>query len=484
MKRILTGLGAVLLLSSAPLPALQLGEIQLERCELGASGLGETISARCAEVQVPADPEQPGGKLLSLKVAMVPARDAKAAPDPLLLIAGGPGQSALDSYPQLAAALDRINQSRHIVLIDQRGTGGSSALSCSQAANEISQSDPAALRAITEACVAELKHDPRLFTTTQAVADLELLRQRFGFSQYNLYGVSYGTRVAQVYMRSHPQSLRSVILDGVVPPQLHLGGNFGERLDQALVRMFGHCSADPACHERFPDPMSSLRVLKAQLGIAPVEVAVADPRSGELVKHTVNADRLASLVRLYAYAPETQALLPLVVETAAKGNLGPLLAQSLMLEEQLEGALNQGMQLSVICSEDLSDGMQPSTAEQESLLGAALMQAMQAQCAVWPRGKRPDNFHDPLDSAIPTLLLSGELDPVTPPEYGEQALKGLKRARHLVARGQGHNVLARGCVPKLATQFVETADPVVLDPKCMESLHPAPFFLNFNGTAP
>lgn len=484
------GLRAGLLLACLALPAsatpYALGEVDFSRCELGGQALAPPLPAQCATLELPADPGDPAaaGKTLPIRIAVLPARDSRPLSEALLFIAGGPGQSALQSFPQLAPALDRSNQSRHIVLVDQRGTGASAPLGCTEAV-PTEGVDPTAAETATRHCLAQLQHDPRWFTTALAVADLEALRQRLGITRFDLYGVSYGTRVALEYMRRHPTAIRTAVLDGVVAPQRVLGVDFGQRLDAALTRLFAQCAVDPTCHQRFPDSFGALRVLKAQLAIRPVLVSTAHPRSGEPVQQELRSQHLAGLVRLYAYAAETQALLPLVIDQAARGHFGPLLAQSMVLEEQLEGALSVGMQLSVLCSEDLAAPIpEVSAAERESLLGGELASALARQCALWPRGRVAADFHAPVHSTLPVLLLSGELDPVTPPADAEHVLKDLPNGRHLIAKGQGHNVLPRGCMPKLVAEFIAHADVGELDVRCLDALAPTPFFLNANGAAP
>ena len=146
-------------------------------------------------------------------------------------------------------------------------------------------------------------------------------------------------------------------------------------------------------------------------------------------------------------------------------------------------SMNGGMQSSVICSED-ADLLKPRPQDANTILGTRMIDTLQAVCSVWPRGTRPADFHQPLKTAIPTLLLSGQFDPVTPPRYGEEVLEGLSNGRHLVLNGQGHNVIAAGCMPTLVKNFVEKLDPKKLDASCLDRLQPTPLFIDFNGATP
>ena len=192
---------------------------------------------------------------------------------------------------------------------------------------------------------------------------------------------------------------------------------------------------------------------------------------------------MAIVARLFAYAPESAALLPLLVQEAAQGRPEPLLAQAALVVDSLVGQINHGMQLSVTCAEDLP-GLQPRPEDAELMLGTAMIEVLRNQCSVWPAGPVSPGFHEPLRSDIPTLLLSGELDPVTPPRYGEQVLEGLSNARHLVGKGQGHILLNRGCTLRLVGEFLGSRDPKALDATCLDALGASPFFTTFNGAEP
>jgi len=141
------------------------------------------------------------------------------------------------------------------------------------------------------------------------------------------------------------------------------------------------------------------------------------------------------------------------------------------------------MQISVICSED-ADLLVPRPQDENALLGNNLVNGVKAGCEVWPHAARPADFHTPLKTDKPVLTLEGALDPVTPPRYGEQVVKNLSNARLIVAKGQGHNVIGRGCIPKLVGDFVDKLDPKTMDAKCVDRLGPMPAFVNFNGAAP
>lgn len=469
---------------------LQWGELQFQRCELSQPRSAATTAAWCAPFAQPEDRSRPQGRQIAFRLALIRSDAAHVQPDPLVLLAGGPGQAATEAWPQMAFALAQARRNRHVILLDQRGTGGSNALRCEGERGVVEAAkaqalDAAASKSLLQSCLAALKDkaDPAQYTTTAAVADLEALRQALGGVKFNLVGVSYGTRVAQQYARRHPEGVRSLVLDGVVPNEMILGEDFAQALDDALRARFALCSKDKDCNARFGDVYKTLYEFRARLQHKPLPVSLHDPMSFAPLNHELDADTFSGLVRLYAYAPETAALLPLAIHEAAAGNAAPLMGQASLISDDLGASLTSGMGLSVVCAEDVERLREPAQGT-DLILGREFVDGLKAQCEVWPRGSRPEDFNAPLKGAVPTLLLSGEFDPVTPPRYAEQVAKNLERARHLVAPGQGHNVIGRGCLPRLAARFVDRLETDALDAGCVAAMGATPFFLDYNGASP
>ena len=200
------------------------GALELEQCRISAGPAFPGIKARCGMLERPVNPDDPESPLLSIRVAVVPALNLQPQTDPIVPLAGGPGQGAIQFYSAIAAAFERVRSDRDILLVDQRGTGASARMDC-PVDEELIEGQFSVAQTIeyTKTCLEELPHDPRYFTTSVAVRDLEAVREALGYPSLNLYGVSYGTRVAQHYARRYPDSTRTIILDGVVPPQLALG---------------------------------------------------------------------------------------------------------------------------------------------------------------------------------------------------------------------------------------------------------------------
>jgi pimeloyl-ACP methyl ester carboxylesterase len=463
--------------------------LSLTDCRLEHPLQAGSIAARCGALDVAEDPAKPTGRRIQLKVAMVPALNLRGAADPLFVLAGGPGQAASEFYVAAAGAFARIQRQRDIVLVDQRGTGGSNALDCEFPEDEeLADMTPQQIRAHAESCLASLKADPRLYTTSIAVRDLDAVRVALGYERINLYGVSYGTRVAQHYLRRFPEHTRAVILDGVVPPNVALVADGALQAQRALDLIFARCRAEATCQQAFRDPAASFAELRAALERTPATVTMADPVTGVVHSETIRAVHLQTATRFLSYSPDHAALLPLLLhEGAVRHNLAPLAAQAEILTSHYADAVSYGMHNAVVCTEDaplLESAAIDRAALARTYLGTVQLDGLIEVCKAWPRGVIDPDFHELLQSPAPVMLLSGTADPVTPPSYGERVRAGLTQSVHVVLEGQGHGQLGSGCVPRLLAEFVERGATQGLDLTCTHSILPAPFFVTFAGPPP
>lgn len=483
-------LAAALPVSSIHAQTQRLGSLDFLPCSLPAPGLPNSVEAQCTTLEVPENRADPTGRVVSIAIAWVPAM-GEAQPDPVFMLAGGPGQGAKASYPAVATAFTELNRSRHIILVDQRGTGDSNPLDCPDASSDEDFSTGAEFTEtlahdFATRCLAEIsdRADVRFYTTTDAIADLEAVRIAIGAPTINLYGVSYGTRVAQQYAAAYPLSARTLVLDGVVPNDLVLGAEHARNLESALNTQLLRCEADIACAEALTDPMTALgRVREALSAPELAPVRYRDATTGEWLEETPAMGHLSILLRLYAYSPVTAALLPVVITQALEGDYAVLLAQARFMGNSLGDQISLGMQFSVTCSED-ADEIRVDPADADTVMGAEFVRFTLAHCAVWPRGQRRENFRAPLTGDLPVLAISGEFDPVTPPRYGDATIAYLNNARHLVLRGQGHTVIGSGCMPTLFAQFIESADAGLLDASCLDRLAPLPPGTGLHGWEP
>jgi pimeloyl-ACP methyl ester carboxylesterase len=457
----------------------------LEECRL--PGVRE---ARCGVVQVWEDRAAQSGRTIDLRVAVIPAVERFPKPDPLFILVGGPGQAATEVGPLMLSALDRIHRDRDIVLVDQRGTGSSNPLDCEPE----DKSGPAEMRELfrvdfpedrLRGCLEDYDAAPEHYTTPVAMDDLDEVRQELGYRQINLWGGSYGTRAALVYLRRHPESVRTAIIDGVAPVSMKLPIYMAPDGQRALELAFEACSASDECAARFPDLGSRFSALLAKLEAEPARVELRHPRTGETASVEIGRDAVAGILRGALYAPETAALIPPVIEDVEGGDF-----QSLAALAMVGGAadtISVGMFLAVVCSEDI-----PQISNEEAALeakgtffGATFYEDVNKACGLWPRSESlPEGYIEPVSSDLPVLVLSGELDPVTPPRWGERVAETLSSSLHVSVPGVGHGTWNRGCVPRMMADFIDAASVDGLDSSCVEDLHRPPFFVSFAGPPP
>src|SRR5882757_8852708 len=464
-------------------------ELALTACKLEDPSKVAIVLAECGDLSVPENPAEPGGRSILVRVARVPAINRHKQPDPLFVLAGGPGMAATTFYASAAFSFERIHRDRDIVLVDQRGTGKSNPLNCALDDDDLYRASDAEVAANAHRCLATLEKTANVafYTTSIAVQDLDSVRAALGYQRINLYGVSYGTRVAQHYVRRFPDRTRAVILDGVVPPQLALGPATALNAEQALMRILARCANDSECKKRFGDPAASYHSLRSSLQAHPVPVSLADPTSGKPSKLDFTEYHLATVLRLGSYTAEQAALLPLMLHSAtASVNFTPLASQFLLVNRSYGDALAYGMHNSVVCSEDVPywDLQKVNRAELEkTYLGTAQLDGLKSMCSVWPRGPIDADFHAQLHSEVPALLLSGGDDPVTPPADAEQARRGFAHGIHIVMKGFGHGQLTAPCVDRVMAKFIALGGIEGLDVSCTRNDTPMPFFITVGGAS-
>jgi pimeloyl-ACP methyl ester carboxylesterase len=480
-------LGASLLLGSTSALAVPEGNsIELSNCTLAMPGSTATAAARCGFLEVPENPAEPDGRKIRLHVAVGDAGAQSPQPDPLFFFAGGPGQAATETWPMIRTMLGKIRRDRDIIMVDQRGTGQSNRLQCTseQMMDLNAEIDFAEVARETEKCLAQLDGDPRFYTTTIAMQDIDQVRRAMGYEQINIMGISYGTRAAQVYLRQFPDTVRTMTLDSVVPMQLALGQEHAPMLDRAVDLVMADCAADADCAELFPDRGEELRTLLQGLRDEPRRITITHPVTGQPQELRVSAETMAVALRFLSYASETQALLPLLVhEAVSTGNLERMASQAMMVMANLNDMLSRGMELAVMCSEDYPF-LNLYADYSDTIIGNIMLEGIRAQCEVWPRGEVPDDFHSAFDSDVPVLLLSGERDPVTPPHYAAQAAEAYPNHVNLVAPGQSHSVSSLACLQEITAAFVQAGTVDELDTSCVSSIGPSPFFSSLLGPSP
>jgi pimeloyl-ACP methyl ester carboxylesterase len=451
------------------------------------TGYETPVDAYCGTFKVYENRATKQGRQIDLNIVVLPALRADAQPDPLFFLAGGPGQGAAKLAKAVRSIFQRVQNDRDIVLVDQRGTGKSNPLDCID--------DTDSLQAFTltneqmlerlKACQAKYDADLTLYTTPIAMDDLDDVRAFLGYDKINVYGGSYGTRAALVYMRQHGDRVRSAILDGVAPTNMRLPLYFPRDTQRAFELLAKDCASDEGCNKAYPNLLERMRALIDRLDKHPPTVRVTHPRTGETGDVTIDARLLANVIVQALYSPIMTTLVPAIVVAAEKNDFQSMLALAGMGGGD-EPNMSIGMQLSVICAEDAPKNTPGDLQKgsESTLFGKYVMSIQQQACTFWPRGKVDESFYEPVKSDIPTLVLSGENDPVTPPSWGEQTASTLSNAKHVIIPGTGHTAGGTGCGQRIMREFVEEGTTAALDTSCVDKIRRPAFFLSPAGPDP
>jgi pimeloyl-ACP methyl ester carboxylesterase len=438
---------------------------------------------RCGWVRRALNASQPHGTAIDVHYVLVPALARHKLADPVFLLAGGPGQSAVSLASTAMSLFSRLNNRRDIVLVDQRGTGRSAPLMCDEThAASLAQllDDSERLKAL-RACRQQLQKRPngdlRHYTTTEAMQDLDAVRRALGVEQINLVGASYGTRAGLEYLRLFPHAVRRLVLDGVVPPDMVLPASFSTDSQAVLEALFKRCESDAACFRVYPHLRDDWATLLKSL---PRVVDVLHPLTGQPERLTLTRSAVLQAVRMPLYVPSFAVALPQAVADAAQGRLQALVGLMAMGGggSRSESRIAQGMHFSVVCAEDV-----PKLGKTRDLPGADFGRDAaafyQAACQDWPRGEVPAGFDHIAKSPAPVLLMSGSADPATPPRHGERVTQALgAKARHVLVPNWGHGVMSVGCMRDVVFRFVDAADDAAAlqtPAECAKNIPSPPF---------
>ncbi len=460
--------------SKAP-PTLALNECRIP---------GVDNAVHCAKFEVFENRETKTGRKIALNIVVLTASARIKEPDPIFLFAGGPGQAATDLVPTAKMILGTLNTKRDIVFIDQRGTGKSNLLTCKFPTDDnpdmanTEKRRQLTLKLYTE-CRDKLaeKADLTQYGTTTAMADYDEVRAALGYDKINLWGASYGTRSAQEYLRRYPNQVRSVILDSVASPSLILPENFARDAGTALEAAFVACEKSATCNQDYPAMRADFAAMLARLDKSPQTVKIADPLSGIAKETTISRESIAIAAFSTLYAPQLVAVLPEALKQANLGNFVPLTALTGGMTEIAEDKIAIGMRMSVSCNEDvprITPAMREAADKIEPFRSSFIREFATA-CEDWPKGKVAADFFSPVVSDKPVLILSGGLDPVTPPAFGDEIKKTFSNSVHFVAPNVGHGTSHQGCGPKIVKQFIEKASVADLNGDCLKRL-PRPTF--------
>lgn len=457
------------------------GRVRLERCELGEGAQG----ALCGSYEVFENRETRRGRKIGLGLVVLPALAGRPAPDPVFYFVGGPGASAVESAG--SPLLELFRRTRDVVLIDQRGTGRSNPLRCEMfgdmASLFVGDAFPAER---VRACRAELEKvaDLRHYTTPAAMADADEVREALGYERVNVSGGSYGSTAALAYLRLYPRRVRAAAVVGVAPVDFKMALPWARGVEQTLERLFADCAADDACKAAFPELRREFRELHERLGRAPATFEAVNPKTGARERITLTRDGLMEHLRAMLYQPRLQSTLPLLIHDMHGGSYARFAAAAYDYFTRLEALIARGMHLSVVCAESdpfiADDEIRRETAG--TFYGDARLRAYRRACELWPRGALPAGYRDPAKTDVPVLMISGALDPVTPPQAAAAALPQYTRGRQVVIPNAAHGL--DECTGRLLAEFVERGSADGLDASCAAQVRRAPFATQFPPTNP
>ena len=455
--------------------------VQAPKLEFGPCSIpGVPPGSRCGTYEVFEDREARSGRKIPLRVVVVPATGPDRLPDPIVWFAGGPGDSAVGNAG-VSHDLEALSARRDLLLVDLRGTGGSAPLHCTELQGDkgvqgfLDSFLPAAgVRACRERL--EKSVDLTTYTSAAAIDDVVEVADALGYGTLNLMGGSYGTRAVLVFLRRHPERSRTATLFGIVPTDergpLHMAKNAQRALDGTIAE----CEQDAACRAAFPKLRDEIAAIFERVEREPVTVRLA---SGEV---RLTRDGLAQTLRYMLYVPTSAVLLALNVHLAAQGDWKPMAETAAFFASSM-GALPDGFYLAITCAEDLaflSEG-QIAPAVAGTFMGDFRIRQQQAACAAWKAPRLGREFLDPVVTDVPTLLITGERDPVTPPVNAERVAKGLKRSKLVVVADGAHSFNgirgADDCAFSLATALIESGAVEGLDTSCLTTIERPPFVL-------
>jgi len=439
----------------------------------------EGAPVECGFVVVPEDHNDPGGPTIRLSIVVLKDQSTEHQPDAVILLSGGPGEKTVHNAAAVAQLLAPIHPNRDLILFDQRGVGLSEpALECPEwvqaAFDLLDEPNPdVALQTIDNALMAcrdrlvSEGYNLTMYNTIQNAADVNAIRVALGYDQINLWGGSYGSLLAQATMRDHPQGIRSVAIVSVLPLEKSLFVEASTTISNAVIRLLDACAADPACHSAYPDLQGVLFEVIDQLNGEPIHITVTNPLDGQSYDEILTGDTVLGNLVTFLYFTQIIPVLPQAVYDVHNENY-ELMTQLSSTRLALFEALSRGMMYSVMCTDDLI-GRTPEgllnirAALPRQLVGSAdpefvIEHGIFGICENWPVEEADPWVKEPLVSDIPTLVLTGEFDPVTPPEYGQLVASYLSDSYFFELPGIGHDILvASECARSIIGDFI--ADP-------------------------
>lgn len=456
-------------------------KLQLSPCK--APGLPD--DARCGTYEVFENRAAKSGRKVPLRVVVIPANAPRKEPDAIAYFAGGPGGSAVQEGVWYVEVLRRNGlQTRDLLLVDLRGTGGSDSLECPEMTGMQGVQgflDNFVPIEGVRACREQLSRtrDLSQYTTENAVDDVDEVRAALGYDRLNIVGGSYGTRSELIYMRRHPSNVRTATLFRTVANDATTPLQFARITQNALDGLIAECAGDADCHKAFPRLREEVSEVLSRVEKEPARVELTDPKTGKPFTLRLTRFGIAQTLRYMLYSTDRAAQLPLFVHLAAQGDFKPL-AEFAREHGGLESA---GYFLAVTCAEDVAfireEDIAPAVAG--TFLGDARIRQQQAACKAWNGAKLGPGFQAPTVSDVPTLILSGERDPATPASDGEKTVRHLRHGIHLVVADGTHSnngMKGQDCELDIMVKLIESGTTEGLDTSCIAKMERPAFALS------
>lgn len=435
-------------------------KIKLQSCIVG------NFPAQCGTLSVFEDRTAQRGRRIDLRVAVIKARSTQPESDPIFYLAGGPGASAIEGASYAMGLLGSGNKLRDVVFVDLRGTGGSNQLVCPQ------PTDPGLQVEALRRCIADQHGDPRAYTTAWAMDDVDDIRAALGYDQINLYGGSYGTTAAQVYILRHGEHVRTAALDGATLLEVPIFERWPLTSQKALELLFARCESDAACDSAFPNLRQEFAGVLARLNRAPVTLPINNPATGQLF--VLTAEDFKTSVHGALVSTPTAVYIPQLVHLVYTEDWSELAAflAPFMNSDSTAPQWNI-MNLTILCYEDWARirPLETSKATATSYLTYEDIRALTVPeniCAEMPQPRR-EAFYGPLtNSSVPILFFSGEADPQDPPENVANAKQRYPNSLSLIAPGQAHGFTGIPCRDLIVAEFIERGSVDGLSTECLE----------------
>lgn len=433
-------------------------------------------AARCGALDVPEDPHKPDGRHLKINIVIIPASSGYALPDPIVPLMGGPGEDAISAAAIFVKQFAALLKDRDLLLIDQRGTGTSNALRCElYSSNDpgISLRDLFPVEAVNR-CRDQLKTHADLtqYSYANFAQDIEQIRLALGYQSLNLTAGSYGTRAAQVFIRTYPRSVRTAYLGSVVPIDVPTPLTMAKVSQQAFDNTFRACEKDADCRSAFPNLRDEFHEIVDRLESGTVGIKI----QLSTVPVTIHRGRVMEFFRSLVYRPSSAANLPILIHHAFLGNWKPIANEIVAQAQSLDTGLSIGLFFSITCNEDVAFIKESEVAAQTqgTELGDYRLRQQQAACKDWPKVSLPADYRSPVKTTVETLFVSGDNDGATPLWFTEHTAPGFSNKAEIIARGQGHTEWS-DCLGTLYERFVRTGSARTIAGLTCEPIPRPPF---------